>query len=179
MCKSDPAESPLDALLVAIKEYVETTGRELTAAQLGEHLIRLRHGIDLLEVDFAICAAIFATTDEYEAEGSVSPVDWIRHNCHMSRQAAGRAVTAGEQAGRLPASVRALDAGEIGFGHFSLLAGVARALAAKPLVASGDGLDGAGGNDGALGEAGGTGGDDGASPTDAASADPPTRRRRV
>jgi hypothetical protein len=81
----------------------------------------------------------------------------------MSNHAAGRAVTAGEQAGRLPASVRALDAGEIGFGHFSLLASVARALAAKPLVASGD--DG-GGADGA-GAAGGVDGADGADATSA------------
>jgi hypothetical protein len=35
----------------------------MTAAQLGGHLIRLRHGIGLLELDFAGGAAIFAATD--------------------------------------------------------------------------------------------------------------------
>jgi hypothetical protein len=118
MCNAGATGDPLETLLLAIRGYVEPPARELTAAQLGEQLIRLRHGMDLLEVDFAIGAAIFATTDEYEAQGSVSPVDWIRHNCHMSSRAAARAVTAGEQVGRLPASVRALEAGEISFGHF-------------------------------------------------------------
>ncbi|MFZ0919758.1 MAG: DUF222 domain-containing protein, partial [Candidatus Dormiibacterota bacterium] len=61
--------------------------------------------------------------------------------CRMSAHAAARSVAAGEQMGRLPASVAALDAGEIGFAHFSLLASVARAVGTKPLDAgvSGDG----------------------------------------
>jgi hypothetical protein len=50
----------------------------------------------------------------------------------MSANAAARSVAAGEQMGRLPASVTALDAGEIGFAHFSLLASVARAVGARP-----------------------------------------------
>ena len=102
--------------------------------QLGEHLISLRHGIDVLELDFSISAAAFAATDEYEVQGSVSPLDWIRHHCRMTGHAASRAVAAGEQLGRLPASARALDAGEIGFAHLSLLAGVARRLT-QPLGA--------------------------------------------
>jgi hypothetical protein len=126
---------PLVPLLGAIRSFVDTPARELTAFQLGEHLIRLRRGIDLLELDFAIGTSIFAATDEYEVQGSISPIDWVRHNCHMSSMAAARAVTSGEQAGRLQASVRALDAGEIGFAHFSLLASVARSLSSKQVAA--------------------------------------------
>ena len=128
-----------------IQRFVTTPGPERTPNELGQHLIRLRHGIDLLELDFSGSAATFAGTDEYENQGSVSPYDWIRHNCHMSAQAASRAVTAGEQFGRLLGSASALEAGEIGFAHFSLLAGVARALSTK-LVAVGPkaGEDGVG-----------------------------------
>jgi hypothetical protein len=49
----------------------------------------------------------------------------------MSGHAAARAVGAGELVHRLPTSVAALDAGHIGFAHFSLLARTARALSPK------------------------------------------------
>jgi uncharacterized protein DUF222/HNH endonuclease len=137
MCRPKAGvQSPLAALMEAIQLFVNAPGPELTPSELGKHLIGLRHGIDLLELDFASSAATFAGTDEYENQGSVSPYDWIRHNCHMTGQAASRAVTAGEQFGRLLGSAAALDAGEIGFAHFSLLAGVARAATTK-LVAVG------------------------------------------
>jgi hypothetical protein len=151
MCNAEAGiESPLEALMEAIQRFVTAPGPELTPRELGDHLVRLRHGVDLLELDFATSAATFVGTDEYENQGSVSPYDWIRHNCHMTAQAASRAVTAGEQFGRLLGSAAALDAGEIGYAHFSLLAGVARALSTK-LVAVGPkaGTDGTGGDDGA------------------------------
>jgi hypothetical protein len=134
MCNAETAVAvtPLESLLQAIEDFVAVPTLELAAAELGDHLVRLRHGIDLLELNFGSGAASFATTDEYDAQGSVSPIDWIRHHCRMSGHAAARAVSAGEQVHRLSASVLALDAGDIGFAHFSLLAGVARALSAKP-----------------------------------------------
>jgi hypothetical protein len=139
MCnKVVPEQDPVATLMGAIQGFIHATGREMTQARLGELLIELRHGIDLLELGFASCAATFAATDEYDVQGSVSPIDWIRHNCHMSGIAAGRAVTSGEQYGRLLGSVSALDAGEIGFAHFALLASVARALSAKPVVTDPD-----------------------------------------
>jgi hypothetical protein len=151
MCNAvAPSGTPLQALLQGIQSFVEVPALELTPAELGEHLIRLRHGIDLLELGFSSWAATFARTDEYEAQGSVSPIDWIRHHCHMSAHGAARAVTAGEQAPRLPASVASLDAGEIGFAHFSLLASVGRALGSKSAASvAADLTDGASGSDGA------------------------------
>jgi hypothetical protein len=134
------AATPLETLIGAIERFVQVPTQELTPTELGGHLGRLRHGIDVLELGFAARAATFAATDEYDAQGSVTPIDWIRHHCNMSGHAAARAVAAGEQMGRLPASVAALDAGDIGFAHFSLLAGTARALSAKPRAA---GLDAA------------------------------------
>jgi Domain of unknown function (DUF222) len=118
----------LTTLLLAIETFLSAPTLELTQYELGQHLIQLRHGIDLLEVDFSATAAIFADTNEYDLQGSTTAIDWIRHQCRMSGHAAARAVAAGDQMHRLPLSVAALDAGEIGFAHFSLLAGTARAL---------------------------------------------------
>ena len=143
MCDADVGnQDPLVPLLGAIQGLVDAAGWDATPRELGDYLIRLRHGIDLLELDFAIGASKFALTDEYEAAGSVSPIDWIRHNCHMTNMAAAKAVNSGDQAGQLPASVTALNVGEIGFAHFSLLASVARALTAPKWVAA-TSLDGA------------------------------------
>jgi hypothetical protein len=41
-------------------------------AQVGGELIKLRHLIDLLELEFATSAAEFAATDHYELEGANS-----------------------------------------------------------------------------------------------------------
>ena len=142
MCNAEAAEgTPLEVFLAAIIRFVGEPKLELTATELGEHLISLRRGIDRLELDFAMGAATFAATDEYEAQGSITPIDWIRHHCKMTGHTAARAVAAGEQVGRLPASASALEAGDIGFAHFSLLAGVARALSIPPAGATdaGDG----------------------------------------
>jgi hypothetical protein len=59
---------------------------------------RLRHGLDLLELRFARDAALFATTNESESQGSTSPVDWVRHQRGMSGNAAARSIATGEQA---------------------------------------------------------------------------------
>jgi hypothetical protein len=126
------AGTPLAILVRAIETFLNTPTLELTQYELGEELIGLRHGIDLLEMSFSVLATTFAGTNEYDLQGSTTAIDWIRHHCHMSGHAAARAVAAGDQVHRLPASFAALDAGQIGFAHFTLLAGVARALEGVP-----------------------------------------------
>jgi hypothetical protein len=127
MCDGEGKVEPLDGLLDAIGQFVAQP-TELSPFERGERLIRLRHGIDLLELEFAREAAAFAATDEYEAQGSTSPIDWVRHQCAMSVNGAARSIATGEQADRLPASVAALEDGRIGFSHLALLAGTARAI---------------------------------------------------
>jgi hypothetical protein len=124
--------SGLDRLMESIERFVALGGGEMSASELGERLIRLRHGIDLLELRFARDAAAFASTDEAVAQGSTSPIDWVRHQCAMSGNAAARSITTGEEAERLPASVAALEEGRIGFPHIALLAGTERALKLAP-----------------------------------------------
>jgi len=88
----------------------------------GEILKKLRHEIDLLELKFSRVAHEFSQTDEYELEGSVSPVDWIRHHCHMTAPAAGDRVRVGEHWTHLSESVRAVKNEDIGFAHLAVLA---------------------------------------------------------
>jgi hypothetical protein len=131
MCSTGGGTDPVERLLEDIQQFVDRPSESMTPEELGEHLIKVRHGIDLLELVFAADAAVFATSDEYDAQGSVSPIDWIRHHCHMSGPAAGRSLNAGEQIERLPETVAALQSGGIGFPHFALMASTARALSAR------------------------------------------------
>src|SRR5216683_2923841 len=61
---------------------------EVSSEVLRERMIRKRKAIDLMELSFAEDAARFAATDEYDELGFVSPIDWIRFNCHMTSGAA-------------------------------------------------------------------------------------------
>ena len=89
MCDGESKDGgSLDGLMGAIDAFLDGPAVEITASDLGARLIRLRHGLDLLELRFARDAALFATTNEYEAQGSTSPVDWVRHQCAMSGNAA-------------------------------------------------------------------------------------------
>src|SRR5207249_1054655 len=62
-------------------------------------------------------AAAFAATDEFDREGSYSPIHWIRTNCHMTGGAAADRVAVGEQVERVPQTVEAMAGGQIGFPH--------------------------------------------------------------
>jgi hypothetical protein len=128
MCDREDRTTPLERVLEDIDLLLSAPAEERSPFEIGEQLIRLRHGIDLLELRFARDAAAFAASEEAIAQGSTSPIDWVRHQCGMSANAAARSIATGEAADRLPASVAALDAGRIGFAHLALLAGTARAL---------------------------------------------------
>ena len=103
-------------------------GGGVPGEQLGYKLIALRYAIDSLELDFAQTAAEFARTDEYDEQGSTSPIDWIRHNCHMTSITAGASVAVGLNLEQLPESVEAMKGGEIGFAHLVCMARTANAV---------------------------------------------------
>ncbi len=91
----------------------------------------LRHEIDLLELGFSRLAARFARTDHYDQEGSVSPIDWIRVNCHMTSNAVADRLAVGQRMLELPESLVDLYAGRIGFAHLTVLVRTANALGAR------------------------------------------------
>jgi len=115
-------------LLARIEEFCAESLRE-TGPELTADLRELARGRNLLDLKFSEMAAAFAATDEYDAEGSISPIHWIRHNCHMTSGAAADRVVVGEHIASVPESLSAMADGEIGFSHLALIAREAVALA--------------------------------------------------
>src|ERR1700704_1107413 len=102
---------------------------ELTRRERLEAKARV---ISLMQLSFAKDTADFAATDEYQEDGSVSPIDWIRIHCHLTSPQAANYVAAGEHFDALPATVLAVAEGKVGFGHMVVMARTANALAASP-----------------------------------------------
>lgn len=112
----------MEALLAAINHFCGRRRDGCSDEQVAVDLIYIRHAVDLLEVEFSDDAAEFATTDVYDRHGSTTFIDWIRHNCHMTGPAAAARVAVGNNLERLPASLGALYAREIGFAHLIAMA---------------------------------------------------------
>ena len=125
-------------LVAAVGSFCTRPRPPLSAAQLATELIHLRQVCDRLELEFSEVAAGFAAIDEFEAQGSVTAIDWIRHHCQMGGYAAAERVCVGEQRHRLPQSLEAMAGGRIGFAHLALLARTAAALSES---ATGQGFD--------------------------------------
>jgi hypothetical protein len=123
----DVSESVL--LLVArIEEFCAAPIRE-TGPELAADLKEMARGRNLLDLKFSQMAAAFAATDEFDREGSYSPIHWIRMNCHMTGGAAADRVAVGERVASVALSVEAMAGGEIGFSHLALIAREAEAHA--------------------------------------------------
>jgi hypothetical protein len=133
-----PAEQQIGDLHLAIGAFCERDKVGRSGRVLAAELVELRHACDRLELEFSETAADFAATDEYEVQGSITPIDWIRHNCQMSGHAAAERVCVGELTDSLPQSTDALCQGQIGFAHLALLARTARGLSESDTAQSFD-----------------------------------------
>src|SRR5438445_196734 len=69
---------------------VELVPEELDVAY---EMVGIRQAIDELELQFSRLAARFDKGSHWEQEGSNSPIDWIRFNCHLTSNAAGAPTT--------------------------------------------------------------------------------------
>src|SRR5439155_23800296 len=76
-----------------------------TPDQVGRELVRLRHLIDLLELEFAATAAEFAASEAYELEGAGSPSEWI-HVGDRGQPGGGRGRAGGAPAAEHPGAAR-------------------------------------------------------------------------
>jgi uncharacterized protein DUF222/HNH endonuclease len=130
-----PRNPDVEALLTAIDRFRQRT-KTHDQEELAVEIKAIRHGQDLLELDFAETAARFSKTQEYEEQGSVSPIDWIRHHCRMSSSAVWGSIAVGDHLGDLPRSVEAVESGEIGYAHLALMARTADALQGSSTAAS-------------------------------------------
>jgi hypothetical protein len=111
----DAAPTPVDLKLLSDDE-------------LSEELRREYHARDLRDLYIARLASEFATRDRYDDDGFVSPIDWIRFNCHVTSGAAGNSIAVGEAMHLMPQSTQAVGKGEIGFAHMTVMARTAEAL---------------------------------------------------
>lgn len=89
---------------------------------LANFLVPLRIQINRCEVAFAIGARRLGEECVEDDPSALSPVAWLRYECHMASGAAAAAVAVGEQLDRLPQGRAAVDGGRIGFAHLNLLA---------------------------------------------------------
>ena len=62
---------------------------------------------------------------------AATPIDWIRFNCHLTSNAAADLIAVGKNLHRMPESVQAISAGEIGYAHMKPMARTANAVGAK------------------------------------------------
>ena len=129
---SEAAEIPMSRAIAELTAAIDVfLARERPEAPeaIGWEMVHLRHQSDRLELEFSRQAAAFSSTDEYEAQGSTSPIHWIRYHCHMGGGAAADRIAVGELAPSLPCSVEATEEGSIGFAHLALIARTATAVA--------------------------------------------------
>jgi hypothetical protein len=97
-------------------------------ARLALELVGLRQQIDRLELTFSQLAAAFKQTEHWDDEGSNSATDWIRFNCRMTSNAAADRIAVGERLADLGQSAEAMEQGEIGFAHLTVMARTANAV---------------------------------------------------
>jgi uncharacterized protein DUF222/HNH endonuclease len=106
-----------------------------TRHELEFELQRLRGEIEIRELHFSRLAAALQDRDlneEFE-ESDQSTIDWLRHNCRMTQQAAADRVHIGEKLAAMPESENAFYNGQIGFQHLAVMA--------RTAVAVGDAFD--------------------------------------
>ena len=135
---SVPMSAALSLLADAVDAFCSRDRSGMTAEQVGFDMVHLRHQSDRLELEFSKLASEFAATNEHMASGSISPIHWIRHNCRMGSGAAADRVAVGDQAAGMPLSVEAVESGDIGFAHLTL---IARTVSAVEEAGSGRRID--------------------------------------
>jgi hypothetical protein len=97
-------------------------------ARMALEMVAVRRQIDRLELTFSQLAAAFRRTDYWDEEGSNSAIDWIRFNCRMTSNAAAERIAVGERLAGLGQSRDAMEEGEIGFAHLTVMARTAAAV---------------------------------------------------
>src|SRR6202521_2573198 len=100
-------------------------------AQAAGEVTYALHQVDHWLLRASDAAARFAATDEYDAQGYASPIDWIRFTCHQTSTVAADLIAVGNSRERVPESTQALTNGEIGFAHLKAMARTATAVGTK------------------------------------------------
>ena len=106
-----------------------TTEPELCdGADLALRLIALQQRIDRDLLEFSQLAAAYKKTGHWDLEGYNSALDWVRINCRLTSTAAADRIAVGERLADLGESCRAMEAGQIGYAHLTVVARTANAV---------------------------------------------------
>ena len=102
--------------------------RQADSETLGVALIQIREtGIDPLEAVFAEGIRRF---DNYQADGALSIVEWLRSSCKLSGGAAAERVGIARQLEKLPQTEAAFAKGDLGYQHVAVMARTAEHVGA-------------------------------------------------
>src|SRR5438309_4831336 len=99
--------APVGSLIAEIERFCARPS-PVAGEELAADLRELARGRNLLDLKFSEMAAAFAGTDQYDVDGCLSPIHWMRVNCHMTSGAAGDRIAVGEQVESVPLSVEAM-----------------------------------------------------------------------
>jgi hypothetical protein len=125
----------LAAVGAVLEHFLSRPRCERPGEVVRDEMVGLRRLIDRMELEFAGMVTELAACGEDEWLGHNSPTDWVKEECHLTGTAAWNALVVGEQAARMPESIRALVAGEIGYAHLALMARTADWIGGLPVVA--------------------------------------------
>jgi hypothetical protein len=117
--------------MLATQDVYPSSTAHLTNDERRQRLREKAYVIDMQILSFARDAAEFAATDAWEEDGSASPIDWLRFNCHLTSTVAADRIAVGESMNRLTESVQATLSGEIGFAHLKDMVRTADAVGSK------------------------------------------------
>lgn len=113
----------LDALEAAIDALGGVEHGVETARARREGVVRLRRLGDRLESEWCRAVGELDRRGDWEAEGAVSAVSWLRARCRTTPGRAAGAVRTARRLGELPGLARAWGAGEVSGDHVRVVTG--------------------------------------------------------
>jgi len=129
MAAGHRSPTPLTRIKEALDELPDWLATR-DATELGEALIELRQVIDRSEAVFASGVRHFDRSGEYQADGALSVVAWLRSMCKLSAGAAAERVGVARALDQLPKTEQAFARGDLGYQHVAVLARTAEHVGA-------------------------------------------------
>src|ERR1700694_3087174 len=105
-----------------VEDSIPGIDLEIPGVEESIKLAAFRQFIDRLEIEFSEMAASFKQSKYWDYEGFNTASDWMRFNCHMTSTAAADRINVGEHLYEMKGTAAAMDAGEVGFGHATVMA---------------------------------------------------------
>jgi hypothetical protein len=99
----------------------------VTLAELEREMCQVQREIDEARLYFSRLAAAVAERDCWDDQSDTA-INFISLTFHVTRNDASDAIAVGEQLSRIPESIQAMRAGEIGFAHLPVMARTAKAV---------------------------------------------------